>query len=247
MVACVFDGTFDGFLTAVSELCKGGITPDVFCCGGQLQDSLDMRLIKIENQAEKADRIKNFVIKHTGMQGYDEITKAFCSGEDNKYKAIFDYLKVIFEYKKDAPFMLADKRVSDFFDISRRVSLEMHRMLGFIRFKECRGGIYYAEYAPDSDITRFIMPHFCQRFNDMAFIIRDVKRNICGIYNKKEYKIFNGLGVFEASLTEKEEKFLKIWKMYYDTVAIRQRKNTRLMKRSMPTRYWKFLDEKKDG
>jgi probable DNA metabolism protein len=247
MVACVFDGTIEGFFTAVFDLYKEKISPDFFCTAGALQQSLDMRLIKTQTQAEKAARIKNFIIRHTKAAGFDEVVKAFGSCHQNKCSIIFDYLKVVFEHKGDVPYMLGDRRVMDFFDLSRKVSLECHRMLGFIRFKECLGGIYYAEYAPDNDITQFIMPHFCKRFNDMAFVIRDVRRNIAGIYNKKEYRIFYGLGVFNVDVTDDERQFLNIWKMYYNTIAIKQRKNTRLMKRSMPVRYWKFLDEKKDG
>ena len=91
------------------------------------------------------------------------------------------------------------------------------------------------------------MPHFCKIFNSMSFFIHYVKRNIAGIYNTKEYKIFYGLDVLNISLSENEQQFLKIWKMYYNTVSIKQRKNTRLMKRFMPVRYWKFMAEKQDN
>jgi probable DNA metabolism protein len=247
MVACVFDGTIEGFFTAAFDLYKGNITPDVFCCGEPLQTAFDMRIIRVTAQKEKADRIRRCILKNTNGEGYSHLLYALKSFSENKYKIIYDYLTVIFIHGKDAPYMLSDKRVINFFDISRPVALECHRMQGFIHFKECSGGIYYADYAPDNDITEFIMPHFCKRFNSMSFVIHDVKRNIAGIYNTKEYKIFYGLDVLNISLSENEQQFLKIWKMYYNTVSIKQRKNTRLMKRFMPVRYWKFMAEKQDN
>ncbi|MDD4002972.1 MAG: TIGR03915 family putative DNA repair protein [Clostridia bacterium] len=247
MVACIFDGTIESFFTAVFDFYKGNITPDVFCCKEPLQTVFDMQIIRVTSQKEKAERIRCCILKNVKVEGYRHLLYAYRSCKENKYKIIYDYLTVIFKYGKDAPFMLSDKRVISFFDISRAVALECHRMQGFIHFKECGGGIFYADYAPDNDITEFIMPHFCKRFNSMPFVIHDVKRNIAGIYNKKEHKIFYNLDVFNICQSENEQRFLKIWKMYYNTVSIKQRKNTRLMKRFMPVRYWKFMPEKQDN
>jgi len=245
MIACVFENTIEGFLSAVFDLYKYGIDPDVFCAGDLLQTGLDMRVIKIETQEEKADRIRRFLLNNVNVKSYQDLLYAFAGGNENKFSIIYKYFKVLFEYKQNAPYMLNDQRMINFFDLSRAVALECHRMQGFIRFSECKGGIYYANYAPDNDITQFIMPHFCNRFSSMPFIIHDVKRNIAGIYNMSNYKIFRGLGVLELEFTQEEECFLDIWNMYYNTVSVKERRNTKLMKRFMPVRYWKFLPEKK--
>ena len=47
-----------------------------------------------------------------------------------------------------------------------------------------------------------------------------------------------------VSFSKNEDAFLSLWQNYYRTVAIKERKNTRLMKNFMPVRYWKFMPEK---
>ena len=44
-----------------------------------------------------------------------------------------------------------------------------------------------------------------------------------------------------------EDKFLKLWRLYYDSVTIPERKNEKQMYGYMPARYHKNLPEKNRG
>ena len=244
MIICLYDGTAENYFTAVFELYKNKTDVQIITEDKNIQCDFDTQFIEYKTDNEKAERIIKFVKKHIKTDGYRKILYALCSGKQNKGIVIYNFLKMVFEYKNKAPYMLNNKNIIDFFDIFRAVQLEAHRMKGFIHFKECENNIYYAEYEPDNNITEFIMPHFCNRFSSMAFLIHDVKRNIVGIYNKSEYKVFKNKGKLTVYLSQNEQDFVNIWKMYYKTVNIEQRKNTKLMKQFMPKRYWKHLIEK---
>jgi probable DNA metabolism protein len=41
-----------------------------------------------------------------------------------------------------------------------------------------------------------------------------------------------------------EDLYRSLWKAYYKAINIPERKNTRLMLRLMPRRYWKYMPEK---
>jgi probable DNA metabolism protein len=245
MFVCIYENTLESLFTAICGLYKDKIVPDIFTCHKELQCSFDTNLLRYGSDPEKAERLKRFILKYSGYEGYKAVLYAASSGNSNKGRIIYDYLAVMFKHKQEAPFMLANKSVHDFYNLSRAVALETHRMKGFIRFKECESGVYYAEYSPDNDITQFIMPHFCERFPSLRFIIHDVKRNIIGIFNGSEYKVFQNQTMLTVFISEEEENYVKIWQSYFKTVNIEERKNIRLQNRCMPKRYRKFMTETK--
>ena len=43
------------------------------------------------------------------------------------------------------------------------------------------------------------------------------------------------------------DEFTRMWKSYYDTMAIKERLNPRLLRRCLPVRYWKHLPERQQN
>ena len=145
-------------------------------------------------------------------------------------------------------------QVMDNTSILHRVGYEIERCKGFIRFRELKNGILYAEYEPDNDITEYLMSYFSKRNNDDLFIIRDVGRNIFGLYNRETYIVgqWDVSGETESeAISESRQKFYsdadimftELWKQYYGTISVASRKNERLRRQYMPRRYWKYLIE----
>ena len=75
--------------------------------------------------------------------------------------------------------------------------------------------------------------------------IHDVKRNVLGVYDGKKTGVLHlGEQPVTVFLDRKEDDFLRLWRTYYDSVNIAERKNERLMNACMPKRYHKNLPEK---
>ena len=148
-----------------------------------------------------------------------------------------------FKKGKGVDFLLQDQYVRLVIDLRRKVLGENHRMTGLLRFVQLEEKIFYSEYSPDSNITCLLMEHFVDRLGDQAFIIHDVKRKLCGIYNLKEWFITDEIPCIPKEQTEKEKLFSELWKKYFITIAIKERENPRLQKQFMPRRYWSYLTE----
>ena len=134
-----------------------------------------------------------------------------------------------------------------FRDMIMRINYEVHRFKGFIRFSETGDGFYYAHFEPDNDITEYLVPHFLRRMK-RPFILHDTKRNVIALCVDGKYKIVHGGDTtYTVYLSEKETNFQNLWKSYYKSVNVAERKNTRQMKNYMPVRYWKNLTEKQDN
>jgi probable DNA metabolism protein len=142
-----------------------------------------------------------------------------------------------------------DPVVFDVEQMEKKVANEVHRMCGLIRFSEMRpeggsgAGILYSPIEPDNDIIEFLADHFCDRLKEEAFIIHDKRRGKALIYARNDWYIgdFHDEGLLEK--TRDEEDYRRLWRGYFDSIAIKERTNPACQKRFMPVRYWKNLTE----
>jgi probable DNA metabolism protein len=106
-----------------------------------------------------------------------------------------------------------------------------------------RKSILYAPIEPDNDIVEFLAPHFVDRLKEEVFIIHDKKRNKAVVYANNDWYITDFADDGFLSKTKEEEGYRRLWRLYFDTIAIRERTNPACQKRFMPVRYWSNLVE----
>ena len=113
--------------------------------------------------------------------------------------------------------------------------------------------VIYSIVEPDYNVLPLITAHFKDRFADQQWLIWDAKRRY-GIYYDKE-KVSTVQMTFSEDTQngkeisrmydEKEMLYHQLWQQYFKSVSISARKNTKLHLQHMPSRYWKYLPEKK--
>ena len=146
-------------------------------------------------------------------------------------------------YKKDLSGALNDKTVSDFVYTVQKVCTETHRIKGFLRFSESHGGVIYARYSPDNDVTELVAPHFVKRLSGLPFVIHDVKRNKIAVSDG--YNVLFDKTELPASFvpSARETAFADLFKTYYREINVEERKNTKQQDAYMPKRYRKYMSE----
>lgn len=246
MITYLFDKTKKGLLTCIFESFYDKQIPDKVTTE-YVQCGLLDEIITINADNEKAERVYKCLKNCKTKYLISDFNLAFRSGESNRFKVLFDYLHIAISNKNtDISTAFAFPEVQAFTDLKNRIYTELHRFKGFLRFMETENGFYYAYYEPDNDITELLVPHFKARLQS-PFIIHDIKRNILALCDGKQYKIFNGgdnsVTVF---MSESEENFQNLWRQYYKSINIEERKNLRQMRNYMPERYWKNLPEKQE-
>ncbi len=237
----ICDGTPKGFFTAVFT--AYGESDCIITSDERIQLSLDSEVINIACDGEKSARVQTGIQKYDA-EALDDIALVLRSGDALKEQICFEYIKRIMAHKGSVKKAFNLPEVIDFNNLLYKVTGEIHRLKGLLRFMESSGGVFYAPYSPDNDITEILMLHFTERFKSERFVIHDVKRKIAGMYDGKEW-IMSYVGEAEVYLSEYEKAFETLWKQYYKSVNIEERPHDKQMKRSMPMRYWKFLPEKK--
>jgi probable DNA metabolism protein len=266
MIRYVYDGSFEGFLCAISAALReeGGETRTA---EGLLRevtlstmDADDQDLFSITRTvvtdlavaAACAIRIRSII----GGDGLDELLFTHASDDPSVPRLLSYYVARTLAageaLRNDIadPMILAMRRLQD------RVSKEINKLMGFVRFKKVAGaslqdGIYYAAVSPDCNVVGFLGPHFSDRFPDMAFIIHDIRRGLAyrhGLSGESGMILLPDLPPeLEASLAADSELLIPaLWKEYFRRIAIAERRNPALQAKNMPRRYWRHMTELED-
>ncbi len=239
----VIDKSIDGILSALYISFTEKLTPDFVVDNISYQPLIDCLPIRIEIDLEHANRVKTALFKYGGDDIIAHLKVCLLSCEKNALIVAFNYAYFMLEKRQDVSNMLAEKRVSDFSFLVQKVLHERHIMLGFLRFKESSNGVLYAQYSPDNDITELIAPHFLRRLSNTPFVIHDGKRGKIAISNGRAIKVqFTDLPT-NFSPSQDEESFNLLWKKYFRTINIKERKNVRQQDNYFPRRYRKYCFE----
>jgi len=241
----IYNGNFINLINLIFYLLKNKITPnnikDTNYSSNLFEECI---FLAIENN----EKILNDIVKNFGNYAFQSIYYVFLSTDENKELIIYYFLLNALKYRNKITFMRNLKCVSRTLQIAAYVIHENHKMKGFTRFKELENKVLYAEIAPTNDILNLLSNHFQKRLKNEYWIIKDVKRKIVSIYDKKKYFIISeeNFTMDSLILSRKEEQIEYLWQIFYKTIGIEERKNERCRRNFMPKKYWKYITEMKE-
>lgn len=239
----LYDGSFNGLLTIVFNCYVTKTLPQkIFSEETYIQNFLD-KTQYIQTNDEKAKRVFEGIHKNICYETLYNSFYAFLSDDKQKELSILKYLCDGFEIGPKINTMLTISYVYSVINMRKRVLSECHKLKGLLRFIEIEKNLYYASIHPDTNIIEPLGHHFIKRLPTQNFIIHDKNRNICFLYNGQEYKIIDGTGLTIPNMTEEEQKCQELWKLFFKTISIKERKNTKCQMQFMPKKYWQDLIE----
>lgn len=239
----LYDGTFDGLLTIVFDSYSNKTLPQkIHNVNEYTQNFLD-KTEYIETNYEKSQRVFAGIEKNICYEALHNSYNAFLSNEKDKEMYILKYLCNGFDIGPKINNMLTVPYVFKVINMRRKALAECHKLKGLLRFQEIGENLCYAKIHPDNNIIEPLGHHFINRLPSMNFIIHDKNREICFIYNCKEYRIIDSSNLKIPEISEQEKVYQELWKMFFKTIAIKERKNSRCQMQFMPKKYWKDLVE----
>ena len=233
-----FDGSKDAFLTAFLLAYRD---EDALLTTGSRQLTLGQESIFVRADPEKARRCEAR-LSELDKGCMHDLAILLRSGEESRGQIAYDYFKLIATRKRPVRGMLSEDAVIAASECMRRVTFEVHRFKGFVRFMESESGALYAPISPDHDICDLLVPHFRSRIPEIPFVIHDVRRAKAAIWDG-EHVFVAPLSKAEIVLSADEQGWQALWRRYYASVNIPSRKRLKQMKGYMPVRYWKFMPE----
>ncbi len=239
-----YDASFLGLLSLIKYLLKGKIKP-YNIIKDDYQVDLFTNIIKVK--VTKDEKVMDFFVSRFGSQTMHYVYYVFLSSYPNKEIVIYYYLLNYLKYGPKVIYKRDLKCVRKVLELNKKVGNEAHKLKGFVRFRELKSGILYAEINPDNDILELLAKHFMNRLKNEYWVIKDVRRKIICIYDTKKIYVTeeDNLKIIDE-VSKNEIMFKDMWQDFYHTIAIKMRKNDRCRLNFMPKKYWPYIVEMED-
>ena len=241
MIYYVYDGTFEGFLSAVTELFRSERE-------GSVSKEEDIRPLIPHIEAEVIEGITEkfgeYLSRHFGRAMPETIYYAFLSELPGIEEAIIGYIRLARKIRKDPIDMLNVECVRRVAEAYKRIGREKHRYMGLLRFRCIGENLYYAAIRPDNFILPILAPFFVERFADQRWIIHDRQRGLAAVYNLKTWAMIERDTADLPSDSPTEDAAQHLWQCFFDSIAVRERLNLALQQKCIPKKYWQDLIEK---
>jgi probable DNA metabolism protein len=254
MTLLTFDGSFEGLFTCIFEVYERRLAEVHIQKEGVLQANLLSDTLTVESDTVKANRVWAGLKKKLSPEGLKALYRCYLSEQNGVADIILLYTRHVFANRLNVETDYGHPAVLKIAQINKQVRREKHRMEAFVRFQLLKDGFFYAGIEPDFNVLPLIMPHFKSRYADQSWLIYDIKRRY-GIYydhhteETKETVIEWNEGIAAGALQhelldEQEPLCQMLWKDYFKSTGIPERRNMKLHVRHIPYRYWKHLTEK---
>ena len=238
-----YDGTFNGLLTIVFYCYSNKLLPqNVYSEEKYIPNFLD-KVFYIKTDENKAERVFNGINKNICYEALYNSFYAFNSNRKDKEINILKYLCNGFDVGPKINTMLTLSYVYSVMSMRKYTLSECHKLKGLLRFIEIDNNIFYASIHPENDIIEPLGHHFIRRLPSQKFIIHDKNRELYFIYNGNEYRIVDNINISIPTIKDNEQKYQELWKLFFNTISIKERKNERCQMQFMPKKYWQDLIE----
>ena len=173
-----------------------------------------------------------------GSQVYRELAYASMAYEEEILDLIYRVLLVGFSYGPDVLNMVMYREIMQFNQIRRRLGREVNHFQEFVRFHEVQKGLYVAHIEPKSRLVVALGPIFADRMPSEHFMIIDDIHKEALIHPKDEMYYLKPLNDSEYEQLLKTEEmndaYTDLWKIFFESIAIRERANEKCQTNLFP-------------
>jgi probable DNA metabolism protein len=255
MQLLLYDGSFEGWLTAVFEVYEYKFSDVRIKKQEAAQVNAFGDVHNVHTDTGKAARVWKGLKQKISVNAASQLYKCFLSEIDGIENVLLRYVQYVFRSKTIVECDYSNPDVLMVQQTSRKVHREKHRMEAFVRFQLTKDQLYFAIVQPDFNVLPLIISHFEERYADQRWLIYDSQRKYGIYYDLAEVQTVDisfdektsGGADISAMYDESEPLYQMLWQQYFGSVNIAARKNTKLHLRHMPKRYWKYLPEKRSN
>ena len=210
------------------------------------QQSIFSEFIYVETDSDKATKVINSIKTKLSMQSYHTVYMAFLYCEDTG-DDIYKFLKLAFKYGKSINYMLGEQTVMKLMKLQRAVSNEMNSYIEIVRFNEVADNVFISHIEPKHNILLGLSNHFQNRMPSINWMIIDSARNLALVHQKERDCYLHKLNSEELKKMSKvndiKEPYKKLWKSFFNSIAIKERENLKLQRQHCPLRRRKYMTE----
>lgn len=204
---------------------------------------------------EKAEKVIRSVCRKLSQEIYRKVYTASLSQDKDRADKIYRFLIEAFRYGPSVLDMLQLPACYDIFELCRNVYNENHLLTEFLRFSETQGGILVSRIGPKNDVMTLLAPHFADRLPEENWVIYDENHKRAAVHpagcswflanqplEPEQEHSDQGWSCWLKERTD-EETYGDMWRMFCDTIAIRERHNPVRQRAHLPLRFRPYMTE----
>ena len=239
-----YDGSFEGFLCCVYESFARHELP--FAVWPPERETATLYPVKdLPTDPATAARVFASFAKKLSKDCERLILTCFLSEREDKELLMLRFLHLAYPLGPRALALLGHPDVAPLYAMQRQVAREVEKWMGFVRFEESEG-MLGAVIRPKNYVLPLLRAHFCGRYPEEDFLIYDATHRAVLLYQNHKATITDLAAPLQLpSPSAKESQYQQLWKQFYQTLAIRERRNEALRRTHCPKRYWADMTELK--
>lgn len=240
-----YDGGFEGFLCCVYESFARHELP--FAVWPPERETATLYPVKqIDTDPAVAARVFASFAKKLGKDCERLILTCFLSGREDKELLLLRFLHLAFAVGPRVMALLGHPDVAPLYAMQKNVAREVEKWMGFVRFEESEG-MLGAVIHPKNYVLPLLRAHFCSRYPEERFLIYDATHQAVLLYQDHKATLTDLTAPLSLPApSEKESYYQQLWKQFYRTLAIQERRNERCRRTLCPKRYWADMTELRD-
>ncbi|RUM67653.1 MAG: DNA metabolism protein [Sulfurospirillum sp.] len=237
----LYDGSFEGFLTLIHRSYMHREAPHRIIKSEGDVHLFDTTVTVITNRTY-ALKVLQSLKERFEKRYFNRIFHTFLCDTRDFEKALYDYTILGFRDQKN----LADithPSIRYIEALEQEYFRYLHKMYGFVRFEELEDGTLYARLEGKFNILPLLGKHFAKRLDGCNFVLHDLQRSWAYMHNGTSGMLHEVKSYDIPRLSSHEEKFQKLWKTFFHTLSIPERKNLKLQRSWVPLLYRRYMTE----
>ncbi len=182
--AYLYDGSFEGMLTAVAMAVKAQEPVHAVCIASGFVPTLFHATVIIESDRAQASRLFHYLQKLSGEAARLAIN-GFLSEDRSAGSHLLEFVRLSLILSGEASDIYSNDAVRALHILSRKVNFEAHRLNGLLRFRILADGLQYAPFSADHNVIGYCADHFRHRLANRQWILHDLGRNLALYWNTK--------------------------------------------------------------
>jgi len=176
MIRYRYDGTTEGLISAIDHILRHEPDPQTVELEAQEHTMFDQGLFIATN----SERTEVFLRRFSSAfpESARQVMYVILSEKEGMETSLLHYIHMVSVYGSRIEGHRTHPAVHDVHVLARKVSREIHRMKGLLRFAMLEDGSYLAKMEPDFNIIQPLSRFFTQRLRTQQWFIYDVKRSL---------------------------------------------------------------------
>lgn len=201
------------------------------------QYSLFDEYVHVEYDADKVSKVIDALNSKISPYFYQQLFTTSMSNDEDVLDNIYKVMLLGFSYGGNVLKMLQYSDIMRNAEICKRVKNEANRFQEIMRFHKI-GEVYISHFEPKNRVIEYLGGVFQDRMPSEHFIIVDDVHSEAVVHKKNENFYLQRLNeeeLYNLLKTEKvNDEYTDLWKVFFDTIAIKERINPKCQMNHFP-------------